>query len=56
MHIYPIFHVSLLEPYQEFQIPSQIPLPPLLIEIDHDMEYEVEEILDSCLQHRSWNI
>ena len=37
MHIYPVFHVSLLEPYKKSQIPSRIPPPPLSIEIDHDM-------------------
>ena len=36
MHIHPIFHVSLLELYKESQI-------------DHDMEYELKEILDSYL-------
>jgi hypothetical protein len=52
MHIHPVFHISLLESYQESQIPSRIPPPPPPIEIDHDVEYEVEEILDSRLQHR----
>jgi hypothetical protein len=51
MHIYPVFHVSLLEPYKTSQIPSRITLPPPLIEIDHDVEYVVEEILDSRLRH-----
>jgi hypothetical protein len=49
---FPVFHVSLLEPYNTSQIPSRIPPPPPPIEIDHDVEYEVEEILDSCLRHR----
>jgi hypothetical protein len=52
MHIHPIFHVSLLEPYKTSQIPSRIPLPPPPIEINHDVEYEVEETLDSRLRHR----
>jgi hypothetical protein len=52
IHIHPIFHVSLLEPYRKLQIPSRIPPPPSPVEIDHDVEYEVEDILDSCLQHR----
>jgi hypothetical protein len=51
MHIHLVFHVSLLEPYKKSQIPSCIPLPLLPIEIDHDVKYEVEEILDSCLRH-----
>jgi hypothetical protein len=49
MHIHPVFHVSLLELYKKSQIPSQIPPPPPPSETDHDMEYEVEEILDSRL-------
>jgi hypothetical protein len=52
MHIHPVFHVSLLEPYKKSQIPNEISLPPPPIEIDHNLEYEVEEILDSRLQHR----
>jgi hypothetical protein len=42
MHIHPVFHVSLLEPYKKSQIPNQIPPPPLPVEIDHDVEYEVD--------------
>jgi hypothetical protein len=49
IHIYPIFHVSLLEPYKKSQIPSRILLPPLPLEINHDVEYEIKEILDSRL-------
>jgi hypothetical protein len=49
IHIHPVFHVSLLEPYKKSQISCQIPPPPPPppIEIDHDVEYEVDEILDS---------
>jgi hypothetical protein len=49
MHINPIFYVSLLNPYKTSQIPSLILPPPPSIEIDHDVEYEIEEILDSRL-------
>jgi hypothetical protein len=52
MYLYPVFHVSLLEFYKKSQIPSRIPLLPRPIEIDHDMEYEVEEILDSRLRYQ----
>jgi len=49
MKIHPVFHVSLLERYSEFETPgrSQPPPPPVLI--DNELEYEVEEILDSKL-------
>jgi hypothetical protein len=52
IHIHPVFHVSLLESYKKSQIPNRIPVPPPPIETDHAVEYEVEEILDSCLRHR----
>jgi hypothetical protein len=52
MHIHPVLHVFLLEPYQESQIPHQIPPPPPSTEINHDVEYEVKEILDSRIQYR----
>ena len=47
MYIHPVFHVSLLEPYngQESEWPIQeLPRP---IEIDGEEEWEVEAILDS---------
>jgi hypothetical protein len=52
IHIHSLFHVSLLESYKKSQIPSQIPPPPPPVEIDHDIEYEVKEILDSHLRHQ----
>jgi hypothetical protein len=52
IHIHPVFHVFLLKPYKKSQIPSRIPPLPPSIEIDHDVKYKVEEILDSCLRHR----
>jgi hypothetical protein len=51
MHIHPVFHVSLLEPNKNSQIPNQIPPPLAPIEIDHDVEYEVDEILNSRLRY-----
>jgi hypothetical protein len=49
MYIYLVFHVFLLEPYKKSQIPNRILVPPPPIEIDHDVEYEIEKILDSRL-------
>jgi hypothetical protein len=48
MRIHPVFHVSLLEPYQENIIEGRTqPPPPPPDEIDGELEYEVKEILDS---------
>ena len=46
MKVYPIFHVSLLEPYKESNIPGRTQPAPC-IDIDSHEEYEVEEVLDS---------
>ena len=43
------FNISLLEAYDGNKFPSQIQTPPPPIEIDGEPEYELEEIIDSCL-------
>jgi hypothetical protein len=45
--MYPVFHVSLLEPYKESNISCRTQPPPPCIEIDNHEEYKVEEVLDS---------
>ncbi|HEV7737623.1 MAG TPA: hypothetical protein VGO47_09680, partial [Chlamydiales bacterium] len=50
--IHPVFHVSMLEPSTTNTIPSRTTSPPPLVEIDDSLEYEVEEILDSKIDHR----
>jgi hypothetical protein len=52
MQIHPVFHVSLLEPYHESTISGRTLPPPPPIEVDNEMEYEVEEILDSRIKNR----
>ena len=49
MKIHPVFHVSLLEPYKESTIPGRLQAPQPPIEIDGEEEFEVSEILDSCI-------
>jgi hypothetical protein len=43
----PVFHVSRLEPVIENNIPGRIQPPPPPTIINHEEEYEVNEILDS---------
>jgi hypothetical protein len=52
MKIHSVFHVTLLDPYQESSIPgrAQVPAPPVIIE--DEVEYEVEVILDSKISRR----
>ena len=45
--IHPVFHVNLLEPYEENPYPGRTPAPPPAVEVDGVEEYEVEEVLDS---------
>ena len=45
--IHPVFHVSLLEPYHENKWEGRVQEPPPPEEIEGELEYEVEEILDS---------
>src|SRR5213075_445517 len=47
MKIHPVFHVSLLDRYVESDIPTRTQPPPPSIVIDNEVEYEVEQILDS---------
>ena len=49
--IYNTFHISLLEPYEEYQFLSEIQTPSLRIEMDGEVEYKLEESIDSRL-HR----
>ena len=49
MKIHPVFHVSLLEPYKDSTISGRLQAPPPLIEVDGTEEFEVSEILDSCI-------
>ena len=50
--IHPVFHISMLEPSTANSIPNRVLSPPPPVEIDGDLEFEVEEILDSKLDRR----
>lgn len=50
--IHPVFHVSLLESFRANTIPGRYAPPPPPIEVEGQIEYEVETILDSRWRHR----
>jgi len=52
MKIHNVFHVSLLEPHKPNTIPHRVQEPPPTIEINGQIEYEVERIVDSKLDRR----
>jgi isopentenyl phosphate kinase len=48
MHsVHPVFHVSQLEPASVNPFPHRHQPPPLPVDIDGELEYEILEILDS---------
>ncbi|SOV07457.1 uncharacterized protein UDID_18912 [Ustilago sp. UG-2017a] len=51
MKIHNVFHVDRLEPYVANTIPNRVQPPPPPVEIESDIEYEVEQILDSKVDH-----
>ena len=51
MRQHPVFHVDRLSPWEGNEIHGQTPTPPDPVQVDNDLEYEVEQILDSCKYH-----
>lgn len=47
VHLYPVFHVSLLDPAPNDHVAGQLIPPPPPVVIDDVLEYEIEEVLDS---------
>jgi hypothetical protein len=45
--VHPVFHVSLLEPYRENRWEGRVQPAPPPDEIEGELEYEVEDVLDS---------
>jgi hypothetical protein len=45
--VYPVFHISMLEPVTPNTIPNCIVPPPPLVEINRDFEHKISEVLDS---------
>jgi hypothetical protein len=52
MKIYPVFHVSLFEPYKESTILGPLPAPSPPIEIIGEEEFEVSKIIDFRINRR----
>ena len=47
MKIHPVFHVSLLEPASTDPLPGQVNSNPPRIEVEDEILWQVEEVLDS---------
>ena len=47
MRIHPVFHASLLEPYKANTLPGRTQPPPPPILVENELEYVVDEVLDS---------
>lgn len=47
MKVHPVFHVSLLTKYQPDTIPGRVQPPPEPVPVDGDIEYEVQEVINS---------
>ena len=50
--VHPVFHVSMLEPCTLNQIPERHQPPPPPVEVEGELEYEIEKILDSKVDRR----
>ena len=53
--VHPVFHVLQLEPVTPNMIPNCVQTPPPLVNISSETEYEIEEILDSKIDHQCQN-
>ena len=50
--VHPIFHVSMLEPTVPNEILNHVQSPPLAINVQEELEYEISEVLDSKIDQR----
>ncbi len=47
LSIHPVFHVLLLLPHKESQLPGRHPSEPTAIDVEGEEEYKVDTVLDS---------
>ena len=50
--VHPVFHVSMLEPFTQNTIPRRTQSPPPPVQIEDELEYELDVILDSKIDNR----
>src|SRR6266545_7822206 len=50
--VYPIFHISMLEPHMPSSIPNHIELPLTPVEVNGELEYQIAEILNTKIDKR----
>ena len=51
-NVHPVYHVSMLELHVPSSIPGRVSTPPPPVEVEGELEYEIEEIVDSRLDRR----
>jgi len=50
--VHPVFHVSMLEPAIQNEIPNRVQSPPPPVQVQGEIEYEISEVLDSKIDRR----
>lgn len=49
LKIHNVFHVDRLTLWKGSKVNGELPPPPTPVEIDHEKEFEVDEVINSCL-------
>lgn len=52
LKIHDVFYVDYLAPWGGSKVNGELPPPPALVEVDHEKEFEVDEVVDSRLFHQ----
>jgi hypothetical protein len=54
MKIHFMFHVSLFKPYHASTIPRKFYEPPLIMKVDGEQEYEMEDVFDLSVSNQQF--